>query len=817
MITELCTAIRRLFRSPTFAFISVMTFAVGIGAGAAIFSVVQGVLISPLPYPDADQLVGVWHTDPETGKWPHAHIAYLFYREQNTVFEDIGLYLPGNANLSGGDRPEELPAVEITPSLLRVFGVQPSLGRAFREREGEPGADPTVIISHALWQRRFGGDSDVIGSGLWIDGVLREVVGVMPPGFRVSDVRADLMLPMEIDQAQPERGMWGNICVARLLSGQTEKTGRLEMDALSRRVYEAYPDPDAAKRLFEKAQIRALVTPLKEDVVGGVSELLWILFGCVGVVLAVVISNVTNLFLVRADARQQETALRSALGATRAEILRGMTAESLIVSVAGGAGGLAIAAAGIRAFRKMAPPGIPRVDEVGIGLPVVLFVVAVATLGGLVFAAVSALRGPSGGTSTVLGDGGRSSTSGRSRTRIREVLVVSQLALALVLIVMSGLMVRGFLELRATDPGCDPRGVMTMRLPIPRSDYPGPADALAFYREVLEKVRALPGIELAGVTTGVPVEDSGIMLGHSFEDLPLDVDAHAPNYTTHLILPDALEVLSIPLLAGRRLSAEDLAGEARNVLVSESLARRIWPDPSDAVGRRVMPGRPQDGGSWYTIVGVVGDAPYGGLANGFKEALYYPFWSLRVNTRDRLYTIQLELVIKSSLRSSLLARAAAEEVWAVNPDIPVANIRSMEEVVSEATVQTRFTMMLLLAAAGVAILLGAVGLYGAIAYVVAMRTREIGIRVAMGAGSIEIRRMVVRRGLVLSLVGVGIGLLAAMAAGRVLLSQLHGVSGWDPITFILASVLMVGVALIASYLPARRAAAMDPLEALRHP
>ena len=354
-----------------------------------------------------------------------------------------------------------------------------------------------------------------------------------------------------------------------------------------------------------------------------------------------------------------------------------------------------------------------------------------------------------------------------------------------------------------------------MRLPIAVAEYPEPVDALALYQDVVERVRALSGVERAGVTSGLPVEDSGTLLGHSFEDAPLDPDEIAPNSKTHLVLPGALDVLSIPLLAGRRFDSSDLREDVRTVLISESLARSVWPNPANAVGRRVMPARPQEGGVWYTIVGVVGDAPYGGLARGMKEALYYPFWSLRVGTEDRLYDRQLELVIKTSLPPASVVRAAADVVWSIDADIPVADIRTLEEVVAQAGLRTRFTMVLLLVAAGVAIVLGAVGLYGAISYVVSLRTREIGIRIALGADPGEVSRMVLGRGLALAVVGLVMGLAAAVAAGRFASSQLFGVSSSDPVTFGLASVLLITVALIATYLPARRAAMMDPTEALR--
>jgi putative ABC transport system permease protein len=377
-------------------------------------------------------------------------------------------------------------------------------------------------------------------------------------------------------------------------------------------------------------------------------------------------------------------------------------------------------------------------------------------------------------------------------------------------------MIRSFAALLATDLGCDPTDVIAMRLAIPASEYPGPAESLAFYREVLDRVSSLPGVESAGMITGVPLDSGGILLGHSIEDSPMEEDDIEPNYVTHLVVPGALDALGVPMVAGRRLDADDLGGGTRTAMISEALARRFWQDPGSAVGRRIMPGSPQGGGTWYTIVGVVGDVPYEGLADGLVDAVYYPFWSLRVNTRDRMYTNQLELVIETGVSGASVVQPVVDQVWEVDPDVPVAAIRTMEEVVAVATARTRFTMTLLLVAACVALVLASVGLYGVISYVVSLRTREIGIRMALGADPEHIHRMVLGQGLVMAVAGVGLGLVGSILSGRVVASQLYGVAPTDPLTYAAVSVILVGLAMFSSYLPARRAATMRPLDALRY-
>ncbi len=814
---EIRTVLRNLLRSPMFTLITIVTLAVGIAANAAIFGVVHAVLIEPLPYNEPERLVGVWHTMPGVGvdQFQQAHISYLFLRKHNRVFEDVGIFVSGTANLTGGEAPEHIPAAEVSASLFPVLDVSPRLGRRFFEEEENRGAEPTVIISHGLWARRFGGDQRVLGQTIRVDGVPRTVVGVMPLDFRFPRPETEIWLPMEIDRSSPDRSYWQYTAIARLRPGIEPAVTEAEISALLKRLPEEFPDPKAAAGMFENGRMAALVHPLKEDVVGDVSGILRILLGSVGVILLIVCANVANLFLTRAEGRQHELALRTALGAGRGAVARTFLIESTVIALAGGALGLDLAAVAVDAFKALAPRSIPRLDEVGIDGPVLAFTLAISLVSSLAFGVLPAFkRLPS--LACALREGTSRSIGGRGGHRARSFFVIAQLALALILMTWSGLMVRSFYALRGVSPGFDSVATLTLRLPLPEADYPGGAETVAFYQEVLERIRALPGVAAAGAVSGLPLTGDGSMLGHSFEDFPLEEDEFVPNYFTQMIVPGYLDALGIPLLAGRGFERADLEGPTRAVMVSGPLAQRLWPDQSP-IGKRLTPARPEVTGFWYTIVGVVGHVRYESLEETPTEMIYYPLAPLLIGPESEpLFDRTLSLAVHTSVPPASLTGVVRSAIWSVDPNVPVVNVRTMEEIVTQARARTTFTMLLLLVASGVALVLGVVGLYGVISYVVSQRTHEIGIRMAMGAQGGAVRRMVLRQGLTLTAIGIAFGLGGAFAVTRLLESFLFHVSPTDPVTFGSVSLLLSTVALLASYLPARRAASMDPLDALRY-
>jgi len=811
-------ALRKLRRSPTFTAITIVTLAIGIGANSAIFSVVHAVLIQPLPYSEPGRLVGVWHTAPGISDDPFvlALNTFVFYRQQNRVFEDMGVYASSAASLTGSEMPEEVAATEVTASIFPILRVAPQLGRGFSAEQERPGAEPAVVLSHGLWTRRFGADPQILGQPIQVDGVARTVVGVMPPDFHFPAAATQLWLPIEIDTANPDRSYWRYTCIARLRPGIGLATAGAELSAVVKRLSEIYPDPEGMARFIETNGMAAAVHPLQDDVVGEVSGVLRILLGSVGVILLIACANVANLFLARAEGRRQEVALRTALGAGRGTVAGAFLTESTILALAGGALGLGLAAAAIRVFTALAPPGIPRLHEVGIDGPVLAFTLVISLFSSLLFGVMPALRRlPS--PALALKEGGRhaSGTGGRARHRARNLLVVAQLTLALVLSTGSGLMVRSFQKLRNVEPGFDSAGLLTLRLPLPEADYPGSAETVAFYQEVLERIRALPGVESAGAASGLPLTGGGNMLGHTFEDFPIPAGEHQTNYRTVLTVPGYFETLGIPLLAGRPFESADLE-QPGAVWVSASLANRFWPGQSP-IGKRVISIPPAAGGVWYTIAGVVGDVRFESLEEEATQIIYYPLAPLSLGAdAEPLFNSTLDLAIRTSVPPTSLTRAVSSAVWSIDASLPVADVRTMEEIVTQASARTAFTMLLLVIAAGVALVLGAVGLYGVISYLVSQRTQEIGVRMALGADRGRVSRMVLRQGLVLALVGLSFGLAGAFAVTRLLTSVLYGVSPTDPLTFGSVSLLLLAITLLASYLPARRAAAVQPLEALRH-
>jgi predicted permease len=735
----------------------------------------------------------------------------LFYRENNRVFENLGIFRNGSASLTGRDLAEQLPVTWVSASTLEVLGVAPQLGRGFLEDDENPGSPPTVVLSHQLWSSRFGKDQRILGQTIHVNGSNHTVIGVMPTEFHFPTPDTQLWLPMEIDHANPDRSYWNSTAIARLRSGITIAAAQADMEALAARMYEAFPDPENAAAVFEELHLSALVHPFKEDLVGDVSGALLILLGSVGCVLLIACANVANLFLARAEERQHEVALRTVLGGSRGAIIFMFLAESTILALSGGVIGLALAHTTGPAILALAPQQIPRSENIGLSSSVLLFALAISLLCSLLVGLLPSLRRiPS--PATALQSGGYRIAGGRRR--VRETLAVAQLTLALVLMAGSGLMVRSFQKLHDVAPGFESRGVLTMRLHLPGASPETSTATVAFYQAVIDLVRTIPAVQAVGAASGLPLAEGGTMLGHSFEDFPLSEDEFIPNYLTQLIVPGYLETLRIPLHAGRYFDRSDLGGPGRAVIISAPLAERLWPN-ENPIGKRLTPARFEDTGMWYSVVGVVGPVRYESLEQPATEMVYYPLAPLYFSPdTDPIFSGTLSLAVRTNVAPSSLVGSVTAAIRSIEQNVPLTNVRTMEEIVARARGRTAFSTLLLLIAACVALVLGVVGLYGVVSYLVSQSTREIGIRMALGADQVTVCRMFVKQGLAVATVGVVLGLVGTYAISRLLGSMLYEVSATDPLTLAVVSLLLLAVALAASYLPARRAARVDPVAAM---
>ncbi|MEE8522460.1 MAG: ABC transporter permease [Thermoanaerobaculia bacterium] len=811
---QLRAVFRKLSRSPLFTLVSLFTLAVGIGANAAIFSVVNAVLLRPLPYPDSQRLVGVWHTAPGLGlpEFEQSDATYLLYRGHSRVLDDLTIYQETTVNVLHGEAPERLTSAAASASLFSVLGVPPALGRGFMEAEERPGAEPVVVLSHQLWKQSFGADGGILGQTLRVDGVARNIVGVMPAGFHFPSTETQLWLPLTIDPTATQVGNFNYTAVGRLLPDLGPADAVSDLDGLIRRLPELYPDENITAGMIEKAGLATIVRPLREDVVGDVGQVLWILLGSVGFILLIACANVANLFLVRAEGRQQELAVRNALGATRFDVARSFLAESTVLSLAGGVLGLGLAAAGVRGLVALAPD-LPRLEEITVDGSVLLSTLAISLFAGLLFGAMPALRQmPDPGAA--LKEGGRSAMVGHGRLRARNALVVAQIALALILLVGSGLMVRSFAALRRVDPGFDAAGVLTLRVALPDAEYATAEERAAFFETALERIRALPGVQSAAAVSRLPLTPGGSNSAQSFEDFPLEPDEVPPILAIRWASTDYFETLGIPVVSGRAFERDDHKRLRRHVVVSAALAERFWPGQS-ALGKRLRWGL--SNADWSSIVGVVGDVRDDGLEEEPLATVYYPILTPpRDDTDETSAPHSVSFAIRTSTAPKALADGVRRTIWDLDAHLPVANVRTLAAIIADARARTTFTMLLLSIAAGVALLLGAVGLYGVISYLVSQRTRELGVRMALGADRWTVSRMILRHGLGLAGVGIGIGLAGAVAAMPLLKASLYGVSPSDPTTLAAVSTLLLVIALVASLLPARRAAAVDPLEALRY-
>jgi predicted permease len=812
LLNDVRFATRSLMRYPAFTLVAVLTLALGIGATTAVFTLVDGVLLRPLPLGEPERLLALKHQGREgADQLPMSQGLYLLYRERASTLEGIGLYASTMVNLVGEGEPERIPGQVVTPGLFDVLRVRPAIGRGFTEDEGRPDGAQVVVISDGLWRANFGADPGVLGRTLDVNGVTREIVGVMPPDFGHPDREARLWLPFVIDPLQAPLPAFGAEGVARMAPASTTAGVHAQLQALIDRLPELFPDQAGATAFLASVGLEARVIPLKEAVVGDVSQALWILLGTVGFVLLIACANVANLLLVRAEGRQRELALRVAVGAGRADVLRAFMAESIVLATLGGVLGVMVASLAVRVTAGLIPTEIPRMAEVGVD-PRVLGFSAVVALGcALLFGFFPLARYGTDDLAGQLREGARGASGGHHGNRLRTGLVVVQVALALVLLVGSGLMLRSFVALRAVDPGFDPEGGLTARLSVPQAEVPGWQETEDLYRQLRERLAAEAGVEAVGIGLPVPLSAGSLSFGSiEVEDHPRGPDELSVFASQPFVGPGYFEALGIDVREGRTFRDGDGAAGARAVVVSESFARHWWPG-SSPLGRRVGGDGSPEG--WYEIVGVVGETHFVGLDRDPEEVVYFP---LTLGPRDDPFVIRtVDVIVRTSGDPLAFVPALRRALRELNPRLPLASPRTLDDVVDQATARTSFTMAMLGAASGIALLLGLVGIYGVISYIVAQRTREIGVRMALGATAPSVRGMVVRQSFAVAALGVAVGLVAARSLSGVMASLLYGVSATDPVTYAAVAAALVAVAVAASWIPARRAARVDPSLALR--
>ncbi len=807
----------RVFRKQAgFPAVAALTLAIGIGATTAIFSVVYGVLLKPLPFGDPERLVAVWHRAPGLNlpQLEQGAATYFTYRESNRVFEDIAVWDRAEVSITGNGEPERANALVVTDGLLPILQVRPQFGRLFAKEDDAPNSPRRAILSHGYWERRFGGAPDVIGRSLNVNGQPYEVIGILPPSFKFLRTDPAVLLPFRFNRAEVRLGDFSYRAVARLKSGVTLEQANADVARMIPLALDRFPMWRGFTRsMWDAAQLGPNVRPLAEDVVGDIGGVLWILAGTVSIVLLIACANVANLFLVRAEGRQQELAVRAALGASRSRIARQLLSESIVLALAGGALGLVLAWSGIRFLARLAPPGLPRIDEINIDPVVLMFTVAISLLTGLLFGLVPVMRF---GTPRIvaLKEGGRSGSDAPGRYRARSTLVVSEIALALVLLIVSGLMIRTFIALGHVDPGfVRPKEVQTFRLALSAALIKDPQQVPLVYEQISQRLRHVPGVVSVGLSSSVTMDGNVAGTPILVEGFPETSRAMPPIRRHKRVGPGYFETMGNPVIVGRALTWADIEEGRSVVVVSENFAREYWKNPAEALGKRI---RQNQENPWREIVGVVGNERDDGLDQPVTAIVYWPmlikeWWNDAVDvSRTMTYVVRSDRV-----GSPGFVRELQQAVWSVNPNVPLASVRTLDEIQAGSIARTSFALVMLVIAAIVALLLGSVGIYGVIAYVATQRTREIGIRIALGAQTGDVRRLFLRHGLLLTGCGVVLGIVVALVITRVMSALLFGVRPTDPVTYCVVAASLATVALLATYLPARRASRVDPVVALR--
>ncbi|QSQ17730.1 ABC transporter permease [Myxococcus landrumensis] len=811
---DLRLALRMLSRSPVFTVVAVLTLALGIAANTAIFSVINAVLLSPLPFPAQDHLVMAWSRTPTMPRWSVAPANFLDWRAQGEVFEGLAAFSQVNVSLSGDDLPERLRGASVSANYFQVLGVGAALGATFQPVAGETGPRHVVVLSHDLWKRRFGSDPGIIGRAIRLDERSHEVVGVMPERFTLPDIGPRKTTPTEppelwipaplhdipqlgpdasLDLSQSRDTSYLRV-LGRLKPGVTLERASAAMSAIARRLEQEYP----ASNLHSGVTL----VPLREQIVGDVRPVLWVLLAAVGLVMAIACANVANLFLVRASARRQEMAVRAALGAGRGRMMRQLLTESLVLALLAGVLGVFLAAWGLDGLMSLVPAELPRLDEVRVDGRVLAFALCVSLATGVLFGLLPALQASRPDLNAVLRQTGGGKLAGGQRSR--DALVVGEVALALVLLIGAGLLLRTLWRLQDVDPGFREESVLTWSLSLPGNKYPDEARQGAFFQQVAERVASLPGVRSAGAATDLPLGGANIWFDVEVEGRAPPTAEESANVGFQVVTSGYFQSMGIPVRRGREVTALDTREAQPVVVLNESAARRFFPT-GEAVGQRLRLG--DSSTPWLTVVGVVGDTRYDGPDKDARPEAYVPALQ-----RSLFF---MSFAVRTDLEPLALAGSVRSAVASLDKDLPLSALRTMEQRVEAATARPRFVSLLVAVFALVSLLLASVGLSGVMAYTARQRTREIGIRMALGARPADVLRMVLGQGMRLALAGVALGLLGAWALTRVLSSQLFGVSATDPAVFGSLAVLVAGVALLATWLPAYRATLVDPQVALR--
>jgi putative ABC transport system permease protein len=800
--------LRTLTKNPGFAYIAILTLALGVGANAAIFSIVNAVLLRPLPWSEPDRAVMIWSRWTAFDKTWVSDGEVNGYRQQSRTLADVGSWADGQVNLTGDGEPERVAAGFVTANLFSVLGSSPVKGRVFLPQEDVPKGPNVVILGYGLWARRYAADPSMIGRTIQINGAPYQVVGIMPAGFALPTDFQDpapsaLWLPVQWNAASTDHGSHGYYAAARLKPGVTIEQARDDLHRLA----EAWTQQG---RYPPQMQFDTVTLSLRDEVVGGVRRTLWLLFGAVGFLLLIACANVANLLLARAEARQREMAVRTTLGAGAWRVVRQLLTESLVLASISAIAGVLLAIIGVRALAAWNPSSIPRVAGATVDWRVLVFTTGLALITTVIFSLAPAARMLRVDLTDSMKEGGANATTGGGRRRFRDALVVAEMALAVVLLIGAGLMLRTLWSLQRIDLGFNPSSVLTMKVALPQASYPQPEQVVAFYARLMERIRAVPGVLAAGAARSLPLDST-------IGDFGLRIDGYVPPPGTNAkgdwqIATDGyLQAMGERIVRGRGIESTDTSDSQLVGLVNEEMARRYWP------GRDPIGGRFRIGGGgdrpWVTVVGIVGDVRHNGITSVVKEKFYVPHtqWHRSLGNAVRSMT----LVLRTNGNPAALAAPVRSAIGEMDPNLPVAEVRSMDDVVGSALSTPTFMSVLLSIFAALALSLSAIGIYGVLSYVVSRRTREIGIRVAIGAGRARVLRMVLGGGVSLALVGIGAGLILAFAVTRLLRGLLHGVTPADPSTFAVVAIALTGVAALASLVPAWRASRVDPVVALK--